>query len=419
MTVTIMPAQIGGEVKAIASKSQAHRMLICAALSDCPCEIICGEASADIEATVSCLNSLGAKITRCNESYKVTPISEIPKKAELDCGESGSTLRFILPVVGALGVDAKIKMHGRLPERPLSPLREELEKKGCVIEQSGDVLRCRGQLESGEFVIDGGVSSQFISGLLFALPLLSEESKITVTGRLQSKKYVDMTLEAQEKFGVVPKRTESGFEIKPGSYTSPNALTVEGDWSNSAFWLTAGALSENPVKCFGIRKSSLQGDKAICEVLSRFGAKVAWQEDFAEACKAGLSAAEIDASDIPDLVPIIAAVASVARGKTVIKNAERLRIKECDRLRAVSKTLGALGADITETADGLIIVGKERLFGGEIDSCNDHRIAMTAAIASIVCESEVKILGAEAVNKSYPTFFEDFKKLGGQIVTEA
>lgn len=418
MRVTITPSQIGGEIKAIASKSQAHRMLICAALGKAKAEIICSEASEDINATVGCLNSLGAVITRNETVYTVVPIDRTVKSAALDCGESGSLLRFILPVIGALGISADIKMHGRLPERPLSPLREEMERMGCKIEQNGDVLHCEGQLKSGKYVIDGGVSSQFISGLLFALPLLSGESKIIITGRLQSKKYVDMTLDVQQKFGVEPKPCGNGFVVGNCEYISPDDLSVEGDWSNAAFWLTAGALSKKSIHCFNIMKNSLQGDRAICNVLSELGARVVQNGTSAEVSCMPLSACVVDAADIPDLVPIISVAASVARGKTVIKNAERLRIKESDRLKTVSEMLSVLGADVSETEDGLEIVGREKLCGGEIDASGDHRIAMSAAIASIVCENEVVINNAEAVNKSYPLFFEDFKRLGGIIKTE-
>ena len=230
MDVTIQPRTLRGEIQIIPSKSQAHRLLICAAFADRDTTLICPETNRDIEATADCLQALGANVTRTESGYTVSPIKSIPGSATLNCCESGSTLRFLLPIAGALGVDATFLMEGRLPQRPLSPLWEEMERMGCILSRPAiSTIRCQGKLKPGEYIIDGGVSSQFITGLLFATALMEGESHITITGNLESKPYVDMTRQALSLFGA-PK------------FRSPGTITVEGDWSNGAFFLGANAL---------------------------------------------------------------------------------------------------------------------------------------------------------------------------------
>jgi 3-phosphoshikimate 1-carboxyvinyltransferase len=332
----------------------------------------------------------------------------------LDCGESGSTLRFLLPVCGALGMRISFQMGGRLPSRPLSALRGEMESHGCTLSGS---LACEGQLTSGAYTLPGDVSSQFVSGLLFALPLLKGDSTVRVTGVLESRPYVDMTLDALRLFGVeISEENEQIFNILGNqTFRSPRNAKAGGDWSNAAFWLSAGAIGQNGVTCTGLDINSRQGDRAIAELLSRFGTRVNCEDGAVTVSPdKKLRGIDIDAGDTPDLVPILAAVASVAEGKTVIYNAKRLRIKESDRLRTVAATLSELGADIMETQDGLIINGKTTLKGGTVQSHGDHRIAMTAAVISSACVNPVVIENAEAVYKSYPGFFEDFSALGGK-----
>jgi len=418
----------GGTVKAIASKSDAHRLLICAALADESTYIACSSRSEDIDATASCLEALGAVVRYEQDGFYVTPIQHAKQAASgqrlhLDTKESGSTLRFILPVCGALGVRVSLLMGGRLPARPLSALYDEMSKNGCVLSEHGvSPLECEGQLKSGTYTIPGDISSQYISGLLFALPLLAGESVICVTGVLESRPYVDMTLDALRRFGVsVYEEDESGatvFRI-PGNqvFRSPKSLSVEGDWSNAAFWLCAGAVLQNGSKitCTDLNLNSKQGDRAVIDILKAFGAKVDIENDNVTVSRAPLTGIDINAENTPDLVPILAAVASVAKGTTTIRNAARLRIKESDRLLSVTALLTSLGACVTQTPDGLNITGHETLTGGIIDSFADHRIAMTAAIISAACSGEVVIKNAEAVNKSYPNFFKDFAALGGVI----
>ncbi|NLL45996.1 MAG: 3-phosphoshikimate 1-carboxyvinyltransferase [Clostridiales bacterium] len=418
MDITIMPESLSGRVRAIPSKSFAHRLLICSALSDRKTFVKCTGTSEDIDATVRSLIALGAGIDRSEEGFEVTPIPEqgALKRRLLDCGESGSTLRFMLPVACALGTDSSFKLAGRLPSRPMSHLEDELKKHGCNLSgQGGDKLCASGQLRPGHYILPGDVSSQYVSGLLFALPLLQGDSQIEITGNIESKDYIYMTLAALEEFGIQIEFCGNRLNIKGGTgYKSPGKAEVEGDWSNAAFWLCAGALGGSGIECRGLNTASIQGDREVLDIVAKFGAEVKCRGDSVTVKPSVLKGLEIDARDIPDLVPALSAVAAIAGGTTVIKNASRLRIKESDRLQTVAGTLSALGADITETEDGLLIKGRPRLTGGVVDSCGDHRIAMMAAIAAAACVKPVTIKNAEAVNKSYPNFFRDFRSLGGR-----
>ncbi|MCL2067381.1 MAG: 3-phosphoshikimate 1-carboxyvinyltransferase [Treponema sp.] len=436
MTVCVKKPVQGGTIKAIASKSEAHRLLICAALADSETSITCPQRSEDIDATARSLQSMGASLRYEGDSFLVTPIPQSPFPAPqspnpIDCGESGSTLRFLLPVCGALGLSVSFNMKGRLGERPISALRDTMASHGCTLETSpeplavvrlvegtlsgGSSLTCEGKLTHGKYTLPGNVSSQFVSGLLFALPLLRGESIIRVTNDLESRPYIDMTLDTLRLFGITIAEEEAQVFRIPGGQTmrSPGKAGASGDWSNAAFWLSAGAIGKSAVTCTGLDQGSRQGDRAIVELLERFGAVVTRKHDAVTVSPGALLGTEIDAGNTPDLVPVLAAVASVAEGKTVIRNAARLRIKESDRLHTVALTLSALGADIREIEDGLVINGKKTLTGGEIQSHGDHRIAMTAAILSAACTAPVIIRDAGAVRKSYPAFFEDFISLGG------
>ncbi len=384
MDITIQPGLLAGTLSAIPSKSQAHRYLICAAFADNETELICPETNRDIEATAGCLRSLGARISRTANGYLIKPIARIPDTALLPCGESGSTLRFMLPIVGALGVDATFRMEGRLPNRPLSPLWEEMERMGCILTRpTVDTVRCCGQLRTGEYVIDGGVSSQFITGLLFAAALMDGESHITVTGTLESKPYVDMTKQALALF-------------KAPRFHSPGIVQVEGDWSNAAFFLAAKKLGSQ-LQILGLNPESVQGDRAVAEILSQL--------------QQGIPT--VSAADIPDLVPVLAIVAAVLYGAEFTQ-IRRLRLKESDRVATTVSMINALGGHAEATDDTLTVFGTG-LRGGTVDAVNDHRIAMAAAVASTACQEPVRILGAECVQKSYPAFWDVFQRLGGRI----
>lgn len=418
MEVKITPRALRGSVESIASKSQAHRLLICAALSGRPVRLLCNASSEDIDATARCLSALGAEIKRTAEGFAVSPSGKKEDVAELDCGESGSTLRFLLPVVGALGKNARLVLAGRLPQRPLSPLWETLEEHGMTLSwESETVIAVGGQLRGGSFSLPADISSQFISGLLFALPLLPEDSTLRLTGKIESARYIAMTEAALRRCGIQFTYEKNTYTIPGGqtpAFPEAEALRVEGDWSNAAFWLVAGALGDG-IACRGLDPASLQGDRAIVDLLEAFGADVRRDGDVFSAAYAPMHGIEIDAAQIPDLVPILAVAAAAAEGTTRIYGAGRLRIKESDRLATVSAMLSALGADITETEDGLTIQGGKPLSGGTVDSAGDHRIAMSAAVASMLCKETVTVRTAQAVNKSYPGFWDHFAALGGQI----
>ncbi len=312
---------VSGNVQVPPSKSVAHRMLICAALSDAPCTIVCQSVNRDMEATMNCLNALGANITYADGKFSVQPITEVRKGATLDCGESGSTLRFLLPVAAALGADATFIGQGRLPERPLSPLYEEMTAHGVKMTENGRMpLKCEGKLPAGLYTIDGGISSQFISGLLMALPLTGIQSKIAVTGKQESSSYIGLTLNALSQFGIDIQTVTDGYIIPSGQeFTSADAqVSVEGDWSAAAFWITAGVAGSKPVTCTGLNyECSAQGDRRIVDVLRKMGADIATAGNTVTARPSKLTAAQIDCADIPDLVPILAVAASSAQGTTI------------------------------------------------------------------------------------------------------
>lgn len=418
MDLKISPRKLNGKIAAITSKSDAHRCLICAALCDEPTEVKICDTNRDIEATIECLEALGAKIIACeNDIFKVEGIKIVPRAAKLNCCESGSTLRFILPLAAHFDSDICLFGEGRLPQRPLSPLKEQLEAHGCKFSNDKLPFSVSGKIVPGKFELPGNVSSQYITGLLLALPLLEGDSEIALTSPLQSAGYVDMTIRTLSLFGIDIEIFPNGlgYKIKgKQKYRSPKRITVEGDWSNAAFWLSAGAIGEQ-IQMSGLDFNSVQGDKMIAELLKSFGAAVTQSNDVCLVSPADMRPIEIDAALIPDLVPILSVAACKANGVTKIKNAERLRIKESDRLKTVFEMITNLGGDITELSDGLIINGTGSLKGGRVDSFNDHRIAMSAAIASIICERDVIITGAQAVEKSYPKFFEDMAALGGVI----
>lgn len=392
MDITIQPTRLTGTVAAIPSKSQAHRLLICAAFARQETYLRCPDTNRDIEATAQCLRALGAEITRDAGGYAVTPARAVPPAAVLPCRDSGSTLRFLLPVAGALGVDATFQMEGRLPQRPLTPLWEEMTRMGCTLTRpTPDTLRCRGRLRPGAYTLSGGVSSQFITGLLLAFPLTAGACTLEITGKLESAPYVTMTLRALEQFGI----QAADFAVAGGQrFVSPGTVTVEGDWSNAAFFLAAQALGSH-VAVTGLAPDSPQGDRAAAALLAGLEEK-----------------RTIDAADIPDLVPILAVTAACKQG-AVFTNIARLRLKESDRVESVKDMLLALGGR-AEAGENTLTVYGTGLRGGRVEGRNDHRIAMSAAIAATVCREPVTVLGAQCVEKSYPQFWDVYKQLGGR-----
>lgn len=418
MNVTLPPSAPHGTLRAIASKSVAHRLLICAAFADAPTRIRCEQTNEDIDATAACLVALGATITREPPFYTVSPIRELPREVTLPCRESGSTLRFLVPIVASLGISARFEMAGRLPSRPLSPLREELEAHGITFSAVGSNPLCMSGILTGHtFTIPGNVSSQFVSGLLFALALCGNGGTLSIQGSLESAPYVAMTCDALDRFQANIEKQKNGFAVIPSAIRTPNeSLAVEGDWSNAAFPLAAAAIG-GEVTVTGLDRHSRQGDRVIVDLLRSFGAQVTETDDSVTVRHAPLHGIRVDATQIPDLVPVLATVASVAEGETVIVGASRLRIKESDRLATVCEMLTRLGAKITETSDGLILRGVPALSGGIVSASGDHRIAMSAAVASVACTAPVTVTGAEATAKSYPAFFDDMSLLGFAIST--
>jgi len=409
---------VSGNVQVPPSKSVAHRMLICAALSDAPCTIVCQSVNRDMEATVNCLNALGANITYADGKFNVQPITQVKKGAILDCGESGSTLRFLLPVAAALGADATFTGQGRLPERPLSPLYEEMTAHGVKMTENGHMpLKCEGKLPAGLYTIDGGVSSQFISGLLMALPLTGIQSKIVVTGKQESASYIGLTLNALKQFGIEIQTVTDGYNIHAGQeFTTPaTQVAVEGDWSAAAFWITAGVAGSKPVTCTGLDyERSAQGDRRIVDVLRRMGADITTTAGSVTARPSTLTAAQIDCADIPDLVPILAVAAASAQGTTIFDNIRRLRIKESDRVQSILQLLGMAGIYAFASDNTLTVTGGPAK-NYAYNPSGDHRMAMAAAILASAKNVRITISDAECVAKSYPAFFDDFNALGGIV----
>ncbi|MBQ1658651.1 MAG: 3-phosphoshikimate 1-carboxyvinyltransferase, partial [Clostridia bacterium] len=389
--VIIKPGALNGTVSVPPSKSAAHRAIICAALSDGTSIIEPVELSNDIKATIECMKKLGAEIQLENKTLTVNGRNIFSAdNIQLDCGESGSTLRFLIPVAAAGGVSTEFVGHGKLPERPIGVFTECLPQHNVeCITKGGLPLKINGRLESGTYYVPGNISSQFITGLLLALPLTNGNSEIILTSELQSGDYINMTVDTMKAFGVEVSASENGWKIKGGQHYKPMHFTVEGDWSQAAFFMTAAALG-GKITIDNLDINSRQGDKACMEIYSRFGADITMHDNGCITIEHNkLKGTEINAENIPDMVPALAVVAALCKGTTVITGAERLRIKECDRLAAMRDGLSRLGADITETPDGFIINGREKLFGAEVDGYNDHRIVMSLTVAAVRSDGDI------------------------------
>ncbi|CZT56072.1 3-phosphoshikimate 1-carboxyvinyltransferase [Eubacteriaceae bacterium CHKCI005] len=415
-SVTVTPGRLEGTLTPPPSKSAAHRAILGAALCKGISTISPIALSDDITATLEAIRSLGAVATLKGDALTVDGSHTFSRRdVTIDCMESGSTLRFLIPVAAAGGVSAEFVGRGRLPERPIGIYLDCLPPCGvqCTT-QGGLPLHIQGKLQPGVFSLPGDVSSQFITGLLYALPLLEEESRIVLTTPLQSAGYVDMTIHTLAQFGIAVEQLPDGYRIPGGQQYQPGNIQVEADWSQAAFFLAAGALGGD-ITLEGLLPLSAQGDREAAHLFTRYGALVSWSQGKLSCRSKFLCHQEIDASDIPDLVPILAVTAALASGETRISGAARLRIKESDRLATTQALITALGGHCRQFHDGLVIRGIPALSGGQVDGAGDHRIVMAAAIAALRASSPVTILGTESVNKSYPAFFEDFKTLGGQI----
>lgn len=423
----IYPKKLTGEVKIPPSKSMAHRAVICAALGDGISKVTNIDYSDDIIATIEAMSSLGAKITRREEYLEVYGIksaenikaNELKSERTIDCNESGSTLRFLVPIAALFDGVNRFVGRGNLGKRPLDTFYNIFDEQGIKYSCKEGILdlKTEGKLKAGEFKVKGNISSQFITGLLFTLPLVDGDSKIIITTELESKGYIDLTLSAMKDFGIeIINNNYEEFIIKGNQTYKSRDYRVEGDYSQSAFFFCADAIS-NDVILNDLKLDSLQGDKEVIDILERMGVKITKKNNGLIGIVEGqLKATVIDGSQCPDIIPVVSLAAALGLGKTEVINAGRLRIKECDRLAAVTSELNKLGAKITEKEDGLIIEGVKELKGGvEVWSHKDHRIAMTLAIASTVCKEPIIIKDYECVSKSYPQFWEDFKNLGGKI----
>ena len=405
MNITITPKPLAGTITPPPSKSQAHRALLAAALSG-GVSLLSGLAqSQDIAATLSCLRALGTGVEEAGPgSLRIHGLGHsIPQAGTFptfDCGESGSTLRFLIPVALVAAGGGRFTGRGRLLERPQGPYFALFDEKGVSYERTGDFFTVQGRLTPGTYALPGNVSSQFVTGLLYALPLLEGESELVLTTPLESRGYVDMTLDVLRKFGIRVEESDRGFRV-PGNQTfQARDLTIEADWSQAAFWYAANFL-DGEIDIQGLDHGSAQGDRRIAL-------------DYWTLARPG--EVELDVSQCPDLVPPLAAIAAGRSGVTRLTHAARLRMKESDRLTAVADVLTALGAEVTEGPDSLTLTGRDTLPGGAVvDSHNDHRIAMMAAVAALACEAPVTVTGAECVAKSYPNFWEDYEKLGGAL----
>lgn len=413
MRVCISPSKAFGSMTAPPSKSAGHRSLICAALCDQSITIHNCGLSNDITATIEALKALGAEINRDGLTVTVSPAKKNNRNCIIDCNESGSTARFMIPVACALGAEnVTFTGRGRLPERPFDIIAQALRKNGITCSSNNLPMTVSGQLKAGRFQIAGNVSSQYISGLLLALSITEGVSEIVLTTPLESRDYVMMTVSELRTFGVEIEVLNDRFIIKGKPYLKTINRTVEGDWSQAAFYLCLGAIGGD-VTVSGLDMNTLQGDSTIVELLKQFGAKITVTDNAVNVKKSELHGITIDASQIPDLVPILAVTAAFANGKTVITHAERLRIKESDRLLETALRLKAFGIDVTETSDGLEITGGVPK-GSEITSANDHRIVMAFSIMAANAVGTSAIDDCEAINKSYPNFFKDFSSLGGE-----
>lgn len=412
----IYPSVLNGEVTVPPSKSVLHRAIICAMLAKGKSVIKNAEFSKDITATINAAKAMGADITFDGETITVNGGTFTEKKADINCFESGSTLRFMVPVAAALGIDALFTGEGRLPQRPIKELTEIISSGG--VKCSGDALplEINGKLIAGEYKIRGDISSQYITGLLLSLPLCDGDSKVELLTPLQSKGYVDITIGVMEDFGVKVTPTENGWIIKGNQIYTPREFTAEGDWSQAAFFLTAAALNkESEIAVKGLNPLSKQGDREIFDILDRFGADIKWNNGKV-ICKGNeLNSLKIDASQIPDLVPILGVLIAFSKKQGEIFGAERLRIKESDRLYTLCDGLLKLGFKVHETDGGIIFSSGSHGTGEcKIKGYNDHRIVMAMSVAALYYGYKVTIDDAQSIEKSYPRFFEDYNSLGGK-----
>lgn len=406
--MNITPRTLQGTVHAPASKSHTHRALVCAALSKGESHVKGALVSDDTIATARCLSVLGAKL----DKDKIDGTHTLEKGGTLQCQESGSTLRFLLPIACLSKQACTLVGTGQLPHRPIKPLANALNALGADVQTQNGGLPALTQpgLSGGTCTIPGHLSSQFVSGLLFALPLCENDSVISITGPLQSKPYADLTKQTMHAFGVDVHEQDGAYHVDGNQEYRPQKFQVEGDWSSAAFWLVAAAIGGD-VTVKGLKPDSLQGDKMVLDILKEMGADVQQGPSGVRVTQSPLQGTEVDVSNIPDLLPILSVAACFAEGPTRFYNAERLRLKESDRLGAMAEELEAMGAILQEKQDELIIRGGKKLKGTNLKSHGDHRIAMSLVIAALNAQGQSALDDADCIAKSYPAFLNDLNQL--------
>lgn len=420
MKVTIQPNKLKGNIHIPPSKSMSHRAVIAAALSEGHSEVANLIFSQDIKATCDAMQNFGVHINKYQDRIDVFSKGNVKTPVHpVDCHESGSTLRFLVPFGAIVDEPVVFEGRGKLTTRPLTPYFDIFDEQAIRYEYKDALpLVVEGELKPGRFEIPGDISSQFITGLMFVLPLLDGDSEIVITSPLESKGYIDLTLDVLRDFNIeVENSNHEVYRIKGNQKYAPQNYRVEGDYSQAAFWVVAGLIGDE--LCLkDLKINSLQGDKEVVEIAQRMNGALQIEQDQIKVFPSETKGTVIDGSQCPDIIPVLTVLAALSEGKTEIINASRLRIKESDRLAAIRTELNKLGAHIEEKEDGLVIYGKKELEGGVVDSWNDHRIAMSLAVASIRCKNPVTITGSKAIEKSYPHFFEDFAKLGGNVSAE-
>lgn len=418
MKRVIQPSSLQGTLRVPSSKSVSHRALILGALSPGVSRISGIDDSRDLRATREAMESLGASFRDLgNGVWEVSGVRKYTTEAKIDCGESGSTLRFMIPIAAALAERAEFIGEGRLPTRPIDTILEIFDQAKTSYTYPGQlplVTEKRFEMPLA-FSLDGHISSQFFTGFLLTAPIAQRELTLGIRGKLESEPYVELTREAMKAFGVEVERTETGYFIPGGQAYVQADYDVEADFSQAAFWVVAGLIGEHPLCLRGLNKNSTQGDRAVLAIASEMGGRWEWKGDDLWVYPSKTQGVVIDARDVPDLIPVLAVLAAVSEGETQVINAARLRIKESDRLASTTKELTALGVQIEELEEGLVIRGGSGLTGGCVDSWNDHRIAMALGIASLRASGSVELTGSEAVNKSYPHFWDEFQRVGGEV----